>query len=243
MTSGWQDAGSTPGMSLEEYSVCYSYIGNPSMSEPINEINLKNLDDFVEFIDGIDLSFDKESGPGYVSDLLFRGQANANWKLESTLDRYIERTRPPGSRMTVRDYYDKILAVYPAFASYTGLHFELAQPGTGQFDEQFKRVPLMVPGYEFAIHLRHHGFPSPLLDWTKSPYVAAFFAYNGASPDHDVSIYCFREHVGKSKGGWSDEPRINGHGPYVITHDRHYRQQAQYTTCTVGLKDIVAYAP
>jgi hypothetical protein len=150
MTSGWQDAGSTPGMSLEEYSVCYSYIGNPSMSEPINEINLKNLDDFVEFIDGIDLSFDKESGPGYVSDLLFRGQANANWKLESTLDRYIERTRPPGSRMTVRDYYDKILAVYPAFASYTGLHFELAQTGTGQFDEQFKRVLLMVPGYEFA---------------------------------------------------------------------------------------------
>jgi hypothetical protein len=32
--------------------------------------------------------------------------------------------------------------------------------------------------YDFMTRLRHHGFPSPLLDWPQSPYTAAFFAFN-----------------------------------------------------------------
>jgi hypothetical protein len=47
--------------------------------------------------------------------------------------------------------------------------------------------------------VQHHGYPMPILDWTYSPYVAAFFAYRGitneqaaaASPDEKVRIIVF----------------------------------------------------
>jgi FRG domain len=34
-----------------------------------------------------------------------------------------------------------------------------------------------LPAYDLLIYTRHHGFPSPLLDWTRSAYIAAFFTF------------------------------------------------------------------
>jgi hypothetical protein len=75
------------------------------------------------------------------------------------------------------------------------------------------------------------GFPSPLLDWTKSPYVAAYFAF-ARTKAAEVAVYVLDERPNKSKVRSSDRPQIISFGPYIKTHRRHFRQQSRYTICT-----------
>lgn len=157
----------------------------------------------------------------YISDPLFRGHAFDSWTLSTTLERFSPR------QYTVLEYYERLKAVQPAV-----LTFSSSAPSLSDWEESRVTLPNPPPGYEFMIYLRHHGFPSPLLDWTRSPYVAAFFAFEKAQrPSGNVAIFVFREYVVGGKGGLVDAPTIIGLGPYVVAHPRHHIQQCEYTIC------------
>jgi hypothetical protein len=168
------------------------------------------------------------------SPLLFRGQANSEWRLTTTLERSGQ------GRMLFDDFYELIIMrIGPAVETFTGVSVPVYDP---ELAKTFDHPELLRPGpesfpsgplYQYMVYLRHHGFPSPLLDWSYSPYVAAFFSFRDEQPGEPKkrSIYAYCERPERSKGGTPSEPTIRQIGPYVRSHSRHFRQQSDYTIC------------
>lgn len=175
----------------------------------------------------------REKRPMTVSTPVFRGQSDASWNLETTLERFTNR------KFSTFDYYSAIRSVKPAVVSMTEKEWQLPK------FEKFKadKVLLVPIGLEFMVYLRHHGFPSPLLDWTRSPYVSAFFAFRSPqlSSNGRVAIYSYIDWCGVPKGSWGGSPVVHCLGPYVETHKRHYAQQCEYTVCTKEVGDEHVY--
>ncbi len=202
---------------------------------PLRLETVKNWDDFELKLQKLHAGreqYIKEPGD-YASPLLFRGQADARWELESTLEREISGTK-------LVDYYRVIHASKPNIESFTSHTWDI--PSYEQYSNDSCNGDLLslhklfssAPIYEYMAYLRHSGFPSPLLDWTASPYIAAFFAFNDVKKDtEEVAIYAYLESTGFkiTSGGNNEPPHINQLGPYVRTHKRHFLQQSQYTVC------------
>jgi hypothetical protein len=117
---------------------------------------IKSWKDFQEIV----------AGPGYMN-WAFRGQSNAEWPLFSSLSRYLQ------------DY---------------GIHRDAWAEQEDRIGRIFRRkahlflehVPLEGDAFQWLALMQHHGAPTRLLDFTWSPFVAAFFALERATKDAAV---------------------------------------------------------
>jgi len=104
---------------------------------------------------------------------LYRGHGSPEYALISSFDRWY-RGRPRAKKVKVAE---RLLALFQREAEGTDLAKEF-------WADEVARLALA----------QHHGVPTRLLDWTESPYIAAFFAFAGiahsSEPEENVAVWC-----------------------------------------------------
>lgn len=159
------------------------------------------------------------------SSYLFRGQQNA-WSLCTSFHRRGRYRMSEFISKDVRQLHQRLSAITKHF-------FDLTVPDQN--------------GAFFNL-LQHHGYPTPLLDWSHSPYVASFFAFRdwpiGYNGNEEVRIYLF------NNSEWQNRyPQIKNLDPafphlsvmeFIAIDNPRLVPQQSVTTVT-NLHDIEAY--
>lgn len=124
----------------------------------------RSIDDAIANLTGMAEEFP-------TTQFVFRGQQDSEWRLRTSYDRY---------------WGDA--SVHDAF---------FIERMVSQFKSGVTRLGLDGPpggNLNWLEYARHHGLPAPLLDFTWSPFVALFFAFDGvreeARTPRSAAVYC-----------------------------------------------------
>jgi len=157
-------------------------------------------------------------------DLYYRGQRDPSWKLQTTFHRFaadVGIDLPKYLSTVIPEIHHHVCAQYNEI-------FDMDDPN--EFGS-------------FLSLLQHHGFPTPLLDWTLSPYIATYFAFrdvNLKNPHGEhVKIFVFDYQA------WQDSYQqpldLKGLSPYVSVvrpHAKHnprlIPQRGTYTVTNIS---------
>lgn len=150
-----------------------------------------------------------------AADHFFRGMCDATWSLTATLDR-------------VRVFENPLLRSQFEDALLRHFRRELIRLG-----EAASRVP---DGDALALLARHHGLPSSWIDWTTSPYVAAYFAFAGATTGQVAVWYQPRAWLPSAFAASDliDDPDLLRFNPRAI------RQRGVFLRASAGSAELTA---
>ena len=197
-------------------------------------INLNTFEEFEQWVNELkakQAASRKESGRNY-SSLLFRGHAEESWGLQTTLERF----SPNITKLDQYMYTAEKIRYQVELHAGNSWDPILENGEIRETDKKSIGMHADIPSPEYLVYLRHHSFPSPLLDWTRSPYIASLFAFSDCGGTGNIAIFVYQEYLGRSKLCSSDSTFIQNIGPHIKTHKRHTLQQAQYTICLQSSK-------
>lgn len=119
----------------------------------MNEIKITSLEDLIQSLNKLPNNF------------IYRGHADADWRLESSLERIIGKTWSADKARKFEDF--SLKQFRPKFHLY----------------DRHNTVPNSKLAW-LAI-MQHHGVPTRLLDFSESPYVALYFALEAYQPQNE----------------------------------------------------------
>ena len=176
-----------------------------------------------------------------IGTRIYRGHADLTWKLSSHWERWLFRMKGGDNSRNVKDLFST--GAFPKFRDqYLGPFKDLAV-GLPSI-----RTDHLTDDNEWLALGRHHGLITPLLDWTKSPYVAAFFAFmdyiENLNPGFKTGTCTGGIQFGNEPVAvWSlvlaDDIEIDGEFEIIaVRKDNFHRQRAQQGVFTRLTHDV-----
>ncbi|MDK3258180.1 FRG domain-containing protein [Blastococcus capsensis] len=147
-------------------------------------------------------------------DLVFRGQGNANWPLTASLDRILSHVA-------------------------TQVRQQIHETMLSSFRTRAKgESPLPGNDAEVLALMQHYGAPTRLLDWSGSPYVAAFFAFSSTrwaqgqsnvEEDEEDEANCAIFALRRDSPALSAGAGVETVATDLLNNPRAYHQQGSFT--------------
>ena len=144
---------------------------------------IETLDELKAFITDFEYEFDDETPPLFKTRTTsrekhsylkyFRGHSKESYRLSSTLERYLTDIF---GKNYVQKNFEKIQEIYLK---------ECRKVLLEQSIDGFYSLPMELTDNDIWAFGRHYHLKTPLLDWSRSFFVALYFAFEDLEPEQE----------------------------------------------------------